>query len=214
MRTSVAALVLLSLAATARAEEVAEAPPPPPPATPDWMMSVGGIVRATARDGDAAGHLAELEEYGYTTKSPAMVGVRGDLSYGRAPIVDLGVAWAWARGTFAKGPLVDDPDQVTGSTLELGAFARVHWGRRDAKVAAEPRAEVGVSRASVALRGVTRRRVGLYTRIGLDVRLGVKKAGVVLSVDYTAQHRGDDMDLDVPTGGVTFGASFYWRRWP
>jgi hypothetical protein len=206
-------IVLLALAAPARADEVADAPPPLPRPTPDWMMTVGGMVRSTARDGDASKHLSELDEYGYTTKAAAMGGVRGDLSYQRAPIVDLGVAWAWARGTFAKGPLVDDPDQVTGRTLELGAFARVHWVPRHKKVAAEPRLEVGVSQASVALRGATRRRVGLYTKIGLDVRLGVKKAGVVLSVDYTAQHRGDDMDLDVPTGGVTFGASFYWRRW-
>lgn len=202
-------LGILAIASTARADEVAVAPPP----APDWMVTVGGIVRSTARDGDAASRVAALEDYGYTARAAAMTGLRGDLAYGNAPIVDLGVAWTWARGTFATGPLSDDPDEIVGSTLELGAFARMHWVRRDAKVAAEPRVEVGVAQASVALRGATRRRVGLYTRVGLDVRLGGKQAGVVLSIDYTSQHRGDDMDLDVPTGGITFGAAFYWRRW-
>lgn len=201
-------VVVLALASTARAEE------PAPPPTPDWMFTVGGILRATGRDADAATHVDQLEDYGYTARAATMAGLRGDLSYGRAPIVDLGVAWAWARATFAKGPRYDDPDELTGSTLEVGAFARVHWVRRDAKVAVEPRVELGVSQASVALRGATRRRTGMYTRLGLDVRLGGKRAGVLLSIDYTSQRRADDVGLDVPTGGVTFGASFYWRRWP
>lgn len=110
--------------------------------------------------------------------------------------------------------MYNDPDVIRGSTLELGAFARLHWVRRDAPVAADPRVELGVSRAAVELRGATRGRVGAYARVGLDVRAGTKTAGVVFSVDYTAQLRGDDAGLDVPTGGITFAASLYWRRWP
>ncbi len=209
MGTKACVVVLLAIAAPARADEPVPAPVP----VPTWTMSVGGLLRATARDADADQHLGSLEAYGYTTRAPALAGLRGELGYGNAPIVDVGVAWAWAKGTYAKGPLFDDPDVITGSTLELGAFARVHWVRRDAPVAAEPRVELGVARASIDLRGAERNRVGAYARVGLDVRAGGKKHGVMFSADYTAQLRGDDMDLDVPTGGITLSASVYFRQW-
>lgn len=208
MRTSVVVLALIVRASAARADDVRVARP-----GPAWMFTVGGLARATARDGDAETHRNRLEAYGYRVRPAAMTGLRGDLAYGHAPIVDLGVAWAWGRGTYARGPGDDDADELTGSTRELGVFARLHWARRDARVAAEPRVEVGVAQASITLRDLTRRRTGAYTRLGLDVRLGGRRAGALLSIDYTAQHRAGDLDLDVPTGGVTFGASFYWRQW-
>lgn len=203
-------LPILLVAATARAEEVA----PPPVARPDWMWTIGGLVRQTSADAASASHVTMLEEYGYRTQAPALTGLRGDLAYLNAPIVDVGVAWAWASGTYASGPLPDDPDQLTGSTLEAGLFARVHWVRPDFPVSAEPRLELGVARTDVELRGARSSSAGTYTRVGVDFRMGGRRAGALLSVDYTSSGAGDGAMVDLPTGGVTYALSFYWRRWP
>ncbi|MCA9673624.1 MAG: hypothetical protein H6709_05485 [Kofleriaceae bacterium] len=184
-----------------------------PAPTPRYMWTIGGLLRSTVADPDASRAADQLEAYGYRAEPPVMHGLRGDLAYLRAPIVDVGVAWAWARGGWADGPVTDDPDHVAASTLELGGFARMHWVRRDFPVAAEPRVEAGLARTSVELRGVAARRLVGYTRVGLDFRAGARKAGVMLSVDYShVGTAGGDM-LELPTGGLSVALSFYWRDW-
>lgn len=186
----------------------------PPDEAPAWMWSVGGLLRVTSADADADADLAALDAYGYRADAPVLLGLRGDLVYQHAPIVDVGVAWAWARGHYAAGPTWEDPDRIDGSTLELGAVARLAWARPSFPVAPEPRLEVGLQRRAVELRGVAARTLGTYTRVGVDVRLGARKAGAVLSVDYTRSHGGDDdAMLELPVGGVTVALSFYWRDW-
>jgi len=205
------------LAALAGAAHAQAAPLEPAPEgrveRPSWMWSVGGLLRSTAATGESAA-LTALEEYGWVTRRPVMTGLRGDLAYLNAPIVDLGVAWAWGRGTYAAGPLFDDPDRITGSTMELGAFARLHWVKPGSPVAAEPRLEAGIARAAIDMRGARASRRTTYTRVGLDFRLGAKKAGAMLSVDYTSIGGGGDEMLALPTGGLSFALSFYWRHWP
>lgn len=203
------ALSILVLGGVAHAEDLE----PAPPARPAWMWSVGGLLRSTAASGESE-TLADLEEYGWVTQRPVMTGVRGDLAYLNAPIVDLGVAWAWARGTYAAGPAFDDPDRITGSSTELGVFARIHWVPPRSPVAAEPRVEAGLARENVDMRGARESRLTTYTRVGLDFRAGGRKAGVLFSVDYTSVHGSDDVMLELPAGGLNFALSFYWRHWP
>ena len=194
--------ILLALAGSASADD-----------KPSWMWTAGGILRSTATSGESE-TLDDLEEYGWVTRRPVLHGVRGDLAYLNAPIVDLGVAWAWARGTYAAGPAYDDPDRITGSSTELGLFARVHGVPARSPVAAEPRLEAGIARASVDMRGARASRATTYTRVGLDFRAGAKKAGVIFSVDYTAVADSADPMLALPVSGVSFSLSFYWRHWP
>jgi hypothetical protein len=197
--------ILSALAGPAAADEAER---------PAWMWSVGGLLRSTAATGESEA-LSALEEYGWVTRSPVLYGLRGDLAYLNAPIVDLGVAWAWGRGTYAAGPAYGDPDRITGSSTELGVFARVHWVKPTSPVAAEPRVEAGIARTRVDMRGATASRATTFTRVGLDFRAGARKAGVLLSVDYTAiAGASDDPMLGVPVGGVSFALSFYWRHWP
>jgi hypothetical protein len=198
--------ILVALGGVAHAEPTAE--PEPRPA---WMWSLGAVVRATAQDPGASGEVAALEAYGWNAHAPSMTGLRGDLLYLNAPLIDAGVAWTYARGTYASGARFDDPDRIEASTTELGVVARLHWVRPSSPVAAEPRVELGLARTRVDLRGRTDSALGTYTRIGLDLRGGTKKAGVLVSVDYT--HTSADTMLELPTGGVTFGFSFYYRHW-
>jgi hypothetical protein len=199
------AFVLVAAASTAAHADA--------PVRPKWMWSVGPLIRASGTDADASAQLGRLEEYGWVTHRPALAGLRGDLAYLQAPIIDAGFAWAWARGTYASGPGYDDPDTITGETLEAGVFARVHWVKPDAPVSAEPRVELGLARSTASMRGVDSQRLGYYTRIGLDFRLGPKRAGAIFSVDYTSIHQGESSTLDLPTGGVSFSLSFFWRQW-
>src|SRR5262249_39117867 len=101
------------------------------------------------------------------------------------------------------------PDSITGTSLEMGPMLRLHWVRRDAHVAAEPRVEAGLARTTVKLRGVADSKLDTYTRVGIDLRLGGRRAGVLVTVDDTAVHS----DAMVPSGGITWGISFYWREW-
>lgn len=194
-------LFVLLAATTAHADPVER---------PRWMWSVGGLMRSTGADSKASADQAKLEAYGWTTHSSPMVGLRGDLAYLYAPLVDAGISWAWAHGTYATGPTIDDPDKITGSSLELGAMLRLHWVPPASHVAAEPRVEAGLARSIVTLRGVDDSELGTYTRLGIDFRAGGKKAGVLLSIDDTVIHT----DQMVPTGGITCALSFYWREWP
>jgi hypothetical protein len=204
------ALSILLVGGVAHAEEPEPAQPPPRPA---WMWSVGGLLRSTASTGESD-TLSWLEEYGWQTQRPVMTGLRGDLAYLNAPIVDLGVAWAWARGTYAAGPAFDDPDRITGSSTELGVFARIHWVPPRSPVAAEPRVEAGLARENVDMRGARESRLTTYTRVGLDFRAGGRKAGVLFSVDYTSIHESEEVLMQLPAGGINFALSFYWRHWP
>jgi hypothetical protein len=217
MVTMRALLVLLLLAVPALAHAQRPGDPvdaPPAAKAPVWMWSIGGLMRITEHDPDADARIAALEEYGYTADTPTLTGLRGDLSWQRAPILDVGLAWAWAKGGYASGPTFEDPDQIDGSTLELGVFGRMHWVRPDFPVAPEPRVELGLARTSVDLRGASSQRIGTYMRLGLDVRLGAPKAGAMLSIDYTrVTGGGDDTMLDLPLGGVSVALSFYWRDW-
>ncbi len=185
-----------------------------PVKTPAWMWSIGGLLRVTSADDSADARLAELAAYGLRGDAPTLLGLRGDLAYQRAPIVDVGVAWAWARGGYGTGPQYADPDHVDGATLELGVFARMHWVRPGFPFAPEPRLEAGLARTSVGLRGVDAQRLATYARAGVDVRNGPRRAGVLLSVDYTRVHGdGDATMIDLPVGGVSVALSFYWRDW-
>lgn len=218
-------LLLAAAAVDARADDAPVAAPgltPPAPAVaasapparvyPRWMVTVGGLVRATGRDREAAAEREALAEYGWVPRDASLTGLRADVAYTRAPLVDLGVALAWGRGHYASGPVFDDPDHVRGSALEAGLFARLHWVPPRFPVAAEPRAEVGVTRTGVAVRGIEATRTGTYARVGLDVRIGAPHVGALLGIDYTAVTDGGDGMLDVPTGGVTFALSLYWRQ--
>jgi hypothetical protein len=207
-------LALLLTSSAAYAGPPGETPPVQPQTVrPTWMWTIGTLVRSTASNPGDDDALVPLEEYGWETRSPALWGLRGDVAYLQAPIVDVGVAFAWAKGTYAQGPLFDDPDTITGSTLEAGLFGRVHWVRASSPAAAEPRAEVGVARTTSTMRGVDAHDVGLYTRIGLDFRLGGRRGGAMFSVDYTSVRGTDDSALDLPTSGLNFSLSFYWRHW-
>jgi hypothetical protein len=211
--------VLAAAAGEARADQAPGLHPPDPAvaastsARPSWMYTVGGVLRATRNDADADDDIGRLEQYGWVAERAPLLGLRGDVAYLNAPIVDVGVAWTWARARFAQGPAYDDPDTIVGSTLEMGAFARVHWVRPRSPVAVEPRVELGVARTTTTMRGVSDHEVSPYTRVGVDARLGGKRAGVLLSFDYTRIADGDAA-LSVPTGGITYGLSFYWRHWP
>jgi hypothetical protein len=209
---AIAILVVLMCAATASADTPPDAPAPPV-VRPTWSWSVGLLVRSTRSDPTAGDKLGRLDEYGWVTHRPAMTGLRGDLAYLQAPIVDVGFAWAWARGTYATGPLYDDPDTITGESLEAGALARVHWVKPSSPVAAEPRVELGVARSTTSMRGVDASRLGWYTRVGLDFRISGHRGGAVFAVDYTSVHQRRDAMIDVPTGGITFSLSFSWRQW-
>lgn len=210
MKPIISIAILLALGGVAQGDEEPAATPAP---RPSWMWSAGGLLRSTAASGESE-TLTALDEYGWVTHRPVMTGVRGDLAYLNAPIVDLGVAWAWARGTYAAGPAFDDPDRITGNTTELGVFARIHWVPPRSPVAAEPRAEVGIARENVDMRGVRESHMTTYTRVGLDFRAGAKKAGVLFSVDYTSIHDDGDVLMELPAGGLNFALSFYWRHWP
>jgi hypothetical protein len=97
-------IALLVLGGVAHAQPAAEpAPEATPEPRPSWMWSVGAVVRATAQDPGATGEVAALEEYGWNAHAPSMTGLRGDLLYLNAPLIDAGVAWTYARGTYASG---------------------------------------------------------------------------------------------------------------
>ncbi len=219
--TLTALSLLASAAGEARADVAAPGLTSPVPAVdatspearPSWMATIGTLLRWTGRDSDAAEEIMALEEYGWVAEATPLFGLRGDVAYLNAPLVDVGVAWAWGKADFAQGPAYQDPDRITGSTLEMGAFARLHWVKPRSIVAAEPRLELGVARTTTTIRGIGDSEVSRYTRIGLDFRLGGKRAGAVFSVDYTDVADGDAA-ISVPTGGVTYALSFYWRKWP
>ena len=214
MKTLVAIAVVLAASVAHAAPPSETAPTPEPPvARPKWMFTVGALLRSTGSDPYADHAIDRLNNYGWLARAPTLFGLRGDVAYLYAPLVDVGAAWSWADGTYAQGPLFDDPDTITASTLELGMFLRLHWVRPSSPAAAEPRVEAGVARTTSTMRGIDDHDVGLYTRVGLDIRLGGRRGGALLSLDYTSIHRQDDGDLDLPTGGVNASLSFYWRRW-
>lgn len=184
----------------------------PTPARPDWMWTLGGLLRVTSADLAAERNVTALDEYGWAADAPVLAGLRGDLAYLNTPIVDVGVAWAYARGTYAALPSYPAPDELGASTTEFGLLARTHWVRPGFPVAAEPRVEAGLARTRVDLRGRRDAALGTYLRAGLDLRAGAPAAGIVLSIDYT--HARADTMVPLPTGGVSVGLSFYWRRWP
>jgi hypothetical protein len=217
-RSLVLAVAVLAIGADARADAPGLTPPAEPadaapPTHPRWMLTVGTVVWVTSQETQATSETREVEEYGWVARAAPLWGLRADLAYLQAPLVDVGVASTWARGTYAIGPRYQDPDSIVGSSVELGAFARLHWVRPTSKVAAEPRVEAGVVRTTASLRGVETADAGTYTRIGLDFRLGGRRAGAVFAVDYTSVYGDDDMALALPTGGVTYAVSFYWRQW-
>lgn len=212
------ALLLLLVPATALAGAPGETPPEsPPPAQPEarprTMWTIGLALRSTSSDPDAHDQLAVLDEYGWNSSTPMLFGLRGDAAFLQAPIVDVGAALTWVRGTYAELPGLLTTEEITGSSVEAGAFARMHWVKPTAHVAAEPRVEIGVARTSANLRGVSDARFAYYTRIGLDFRLGGRRGGTQLSVDYTTVHQTGDHMLELPAGGVTVSLSFYWRNW-
>jgi hypothetical protein len=199
-----ALLFLLALCSVAHAQATPR---------PRWMWSMGTMLRSTGADQEGDPALERLQSYGWYTHKAPLEGLRGDLAWLAPPIADLGFAWSWGRGTFASGPAYDDPDKITGSSLEAGAFARIHWIKPTAIVSAEPRLEAGVAPTAVTLRGQTYARRALYTKLGLDVRIGGRRAGALVTVDYTSIHRHDTMDMQLPAGGITFALSFCWRQW-
>jgi len=204
---AVAVAIIASLAGAAAAEEPAAAPPE----QPRWMWSIGLLLRWTTRDPGATQEIARLDEYGWNAQAPVLAGLRSDFAYLAAPWVDVGVAWGYARGTYAIGPQSQDMDRIEASTTELGVFSRLHWVRPDAPVAAEPRAELGLARTGVDLRDTTDSGLGTYLRVGLDLRAGTRQAGLLVSLDYT--YAFADARLDLPTGGVGLGISFFARQW-
>jgi len=203
-----ALIIVALLGGVAHAQE---APAPASPPRPQWSWSLGVLLRDTSEDPNVDGDLAALDAYGWHSNAPTMSGLRGDLAYLQAPIVDLGLAWSYASGTFANGARGGlDPDQIDASSTELGVLARVHWGRPDASVAAEPRLELGLARTRVDLREVTDSALGTYFKIGVDARIGTPKAGLMVSLAYVSTHA--DTMLELPTGGLDFGISFVWRQ--
>jgi hypothetical protein len=190
-------LPLLLLAGTAHAD------------APKWMWSMGTVLRSVSSDAHAAADAQMLDAYGWTTHDGPALGLRGDFAYLEAPLVDAGIAWTWTHDTFATGPTVDDPDSITGSSLEMGAMLRLHWVKTGSPIAAEPRVEAGLARTTVTLRGVADSQLDTYTRVGVDFRFGGRRAGALVTIDDTSVHA----NAMVPTGGITFGLSFYWREW-
>ncbi|HVK76698.1 MAG TPA: hypothetical protein VM734_25410 [Kofleriaceae bacterium] len=211
LAAAVVAIVLVPAVAAAQPGMV----PPDPPAPPAerfqrFHVGVHGGLRITGLDEHAAASRAQLDAYGWpSVTSPVLHGYGVDAEYLLAPLIDVGLAWSWARGEHAAGTAWADDRVRTDATL-IGAVARLHWSRGRPFIP-EPRVDVGLQRVRTVVHATSDTRTTPYLRAGIDWRLGTRRGGVVLAVGYTITGRAPSGALDLATGGLDLDLGPYLR---
>lgn len=228
MRAALLAALALAAPAAARADDAfvtpaADAPAfaapgavpiDPPPAAPAprhhrWQVSAQLALRSTALADDGRRFPERAAAYGWRSAAARpLLGGSIDASYLHAPILDLGVTASWMEATFAAG--VDPDDQLSVSTVGIGATARVHWAQ-GRPFMPEPRLELGLLRERTDVHGTPHTRLHRYFRAGVDWRLGTRTAGVTLALGFTMIDHDADETLAPPLGGLDLAAGPYFR---
>jgi hypothetical protein len=215
-RARCAVIVATTIAASIAAADTLAPPgttlvsaPSSQPTSAPWQVSLSGTLRVTALDGAAARFSTAAEAYGWVDSSAgAALGTSLEVSYLRTPIADLGVIARAHRVSYDSG--VRSGDTTTVRLIEAAAMARLHWARGRAFLP-EPRFDVGVASERWSLHGTTESAARPFVRLGIDWRLGTRRAGVNVAIGYTV------MDVDPtdgprpPLGGLDLGLGPYVR---